>query len=248
MAFVGHMPYTRAMRQDAAGVTLQTIASLAPLSGSRVLEVGCGTGRVTAMVAGLPALLCAAEPCASHARLAAGVAGAHVAAAAAEGLPYADASFDVLLFTLSLHHADSPRALAEASRVTAPGGRIVAVEPGLHGVIQRLGHIFEDETCRLERGAAALADEAALARTGLVPLARREFTTLWEFEDFDELCAYQYDYYSQEPDPATTARMRSLVGSRRADERPLVLEDELVATVLGRGEARVVVARDDEFL
>lgn len=49
-----------------------------------------------------------------------------------EALPVPDASFDVVLCTQVLEHADDPaRAVAELRRVTAPGGRVLA---STHGV------------------------------------------------------------------------------------------------------------------
>jgi SAM-dependent methyltransferase len=49
-----------------------------------------------------------------------------------EALPVADASFDVVLCTQVLEHADDPaQAVRELRRVTAPGGRVLA---STHGV------------------------------------------------------------------------------------------------------------------
>lgn len=49
-------------------------------------------------------------------------------------LPYPDASFDVMLYRLVLHHiaygAPLAPVLAEAARLLRPGGALVAVEPG----------------------------------------------------------------------------------------------------------------------
>lgn len=48
-------------------------------------------------------------------------------------LPFADASFDTLLFHQVLHYAQEPEAvLAEAARVTRPGGRIAIVDLAAH--------------------------------------------------------------------------------------------------------------------
>jgi SAM-dependent methyltransferase len=53
----------------------------------------------------------------------------------AGSLPYADGSFDVVLYRLVLHHVvyQGPLApvFAEAARLLRPGGALVAVEPGL---------------------------------------------------------------------------------------------------------------------
>ena len=50
-----------------------------------------------------------------------------------ERLPLADASVDVVLLSQALHHAETPaRALAEALRVVAPGGRVLILDLRAH--------------------------------------------------------------------------------------------------------------------
>ena len=50
-----------------------------------------------------------------------------------ERLPLADASVDVVLLSQALHHAETPgRALAEAHRVVAPGGRVLILDLRAH--------------------------------------------------------------------------------------------------------------------
>lgn len=99
-------------------------------SGERVLDVGCGTGVVAvtaarrgARVSGLdlsPVLLI-------DARSNAGLAGLHIdfTEGDAEALPYADASFDVVLSQFGHMFAPRPEvAVSEMLRVLRPGGRI----------------------------------------------------------------------------------------------------------------------------
>ena len=82
-----------------------------------------------------------------------------------EKLPVADASVDVALLSQALHHAVEPaRALAEAARIVAPGGKVVVLDLRVHDqawVRDRLGDHwlgFQDgELERLMKG-AGLAD------------------------------------------------------------------------------------------
>jgi trans-aconitate methyltransferase len=106
------------------------IEALRPAPGERVLDVGCGTGRLGEYVAGLVApggRVVGVDPLPLRVDLAARKNSrfeAHVGRA--EDLSeFADASFDVVYANSVLHWvADKPRALREALRVLKPGGRI----------------------------------------------------------------------------------------------------------------------------
>jgi len=51
-----------------------------------------------------------------------------------EKLPIRDGAVDVALLSQALHHAQSPeRAVAEAARITAPGGRVLVLDLRTHG-------------------------------------------------------------------------------------------------------------------
>ncbi len=100
-------------------------------SPSRLLDVGCGTGRFAALAsARLGGRVWAVDP--SEAMLAQARSqpgGARVGwkRAGAERLPFRDGWFDGVHLHLVLHVLDDrPAALAELARVVAPGGRLVA--------------------------------------------------------------------------------------------------------------------------
>jgi ubiquinone/menaquinone biosynthesis C-methylase UbiE len=117
----------------------RTIALARIVPGEDVLDVGCGTGEIamrarartgpTGSVAGIdPAPEMIAVACEKAAR-----AGVEIdyRVAAVEALPFAAASFDVVVSSLMMHHLPEdlkPRALAEIRRVLKPSGRFVIVD------------------------------------------------------------------------------------------------------------------------
>jgi ArsR family transcriptional regulator len=76
-------------------------------------------------------------------------------------LPLRDASVDIALLSQALHHAPDPaRALSEAARIVAPGGRVLVLDLREHGegwVRSRLGDRWlgfsDDQMSRLLEGA-----------------------------------------------------------------------------------------------
>jgi ubiquinone/menaquinone biosynthesis C-methylase UbiE len=95
-------------------------------AGTRVLDVACGSGVAAAEAAARgavatgvdfsPAML--AEARAAHPVI-------EFVHGDAEALPFADAAYDAVVANFGVHHVPRPPlALAEASRVLAPGGRI----------------------------------------------------------------------------------------------------------------------------
>jgi SAM-dependent methyltransferase len=119
-------------RRDIRAGLLMTLAGAG--AGARILEIGCGMGEYTRAFAALTrAALVAvdvAPAVAARARRKAG-AGAHVAAADVEALPFADRTFDVVTGNAVLHHLRLDRAVPEIVRVLRPGGRLCFAEPNL---------------------------------------------------------------------------------------------------------------------
>ena len=84
----------------------------------------------------------------------------------AEELEFEDAAFDVIFGSGIIHHLDVPRAYSELSRVLAPGGSAVFVEPLGHNPLIR---VFRNRTPELRT-----PDEHPLVKSNYL-LAREYF-------------------------------------------------------------------------
>lgn len=172
-----------------------------PEPGERVLDVGCGTGIVARRVAALLGSgatvvgLDASAPMLGVARAAAGREGVAVEwlEGRAEALPFADASFDLLLCQFALmFFADPAAALAGMRRVVAAHGRVVAsVWQGLeqHPFYRTLDAAIEQRT-----GIAALRDIFALGE-------RERLAALFGAAGFRRVIVQPLSMTARFPDP-----------------------------------------------
>jgi SAM-dependent methyltransferase len=132
-----------------ADTEARLIAHVDVAPGERLLEVGCGEGGNLHHLRGRGAQRFGVDFSPAKAAFAARAVGAPTAVAEAEHLPFADASFDVVLMRDILHHVrDRARALGEAHRVLRAGGRITVIEPNARSPLVMLQAAF----VRAERG------------------------------------------------------------------------------------------------
>jgi SAM-dependent methyltransferase len=108
---------------------------LGDISGQRVLDLGCGLGEKTLILALKGARLTAIDISADLIRLARQRLGvnrapeADMVIASAHDLPFEDTSFDAVLGLAVLHHLDLSIVAREVARVLKAGGRAVFKEP-----------------------------------------------------------------------------------------------------------------------
>ncbi|MDQ6611568.1 MAG: metalloregulator ArsR/SmtB family transcription factor [Gemmatimonadota bacterium] len=113
-------------------------------------DLGCGTGTVTAAIAPhvkfVHAVDASPEMLASARERLAGVPNVQLSSGALEHLPLDDASLDVAIMLLVLHHVAEPsRALSEVQRVLRPGGRLLVIDMRAHAheeYRQQMGHVW----------------------------------------------------------------------------------------------------------
>lgn len=112
------------------------LAAIAEVHPHRVLDAGCGTGEIAALVTA-PEVVCidlsVAAVDAARSR------GLDARLADVRSLPFGDALFDVVLGNWMLYHLpDLDRGLAEIARVLRPGGRFV----GCYNLDGHLGELW----------------------------------------------------------------------------------------------------------
>jgi SAM-dependent methyltransferase len=151
-----------------------------------VLDVGCGTGSLTAAVAATApsSRICAidrSEPYVAVARAHHESPRVRFEVGDAQQLPLEDASFDRTLSLLILNFIPDPgKALNEMIRVTRPGGTVAAAVWD-YGQGMEMLRVFWDEAITLTPGADA-EDERHM------PLSRRgELSTFWRAHDLQNV-------------------------------------------------------------
>jgi len=155
------VPMDQLPRRDPMDAVLEAISP----RGRRILDVGCGDGSLMRVLsrhgASVSGLEVSEEAAARARRTAAGP----VRVGRAEALPYADRSFDAVVFMKSLHHVppeNQETALGEAARVLVPGGLMLVLEPIAEGPFQEMVRDIDDETA--VRAAVQAAIGAMCAR------------------------------------------------------------------------------------
>jgi ubiquinone/menaquinone biosynthesis C-methylase UbiE len=144
------------------------LAGIELAASADVLEVGCGTGVLTRVLAALPQVRTVvgvdlAESLVEKAReLAPGL---RFEQADARSLPFAEASFDVVVFDSTLSHVPEPqRALDEAFRVLRPGGLLAAFDGDYATTTVALDEHDPLQTCVAAMMANSVTDRRIMRR------------------------------------------------------------------------------------
>ncbi|MCS7087717.1 MAG: class I SAM-dependent methyltransferase [Thermoflexales bacterium] len=128
---------------------LALINAYAPLTGARVLVDGCGIGLYVRAIARYTPHVVGIDIEAEHVRQGSAAGTRNLLVAAGEHLPFAEATFDVVLSHEVLEHVrDDRQACREMVRVLRPGGRAVVFVPNrnypfeTHGIYWRGRYSF----------------------------------------------------------------------------------------------------------
>ena len=153
-----------------------------------VLEIGCGDGSISVILARDAQKYIAIDPdgeAIKKARLL--TSNIDFQIGTGENLNFADSSFDIVIFILSLHHQNSQRALKEANRVLTHTGQLLILEPAADGELQQFFHLFNDESEALTNALNAIE------QSNFRIVNHDIFNVLAEFNDHEDLCKYPLD-------------------------------------------------------
>ena len=201
---------------------LEMIEQFVDLQDQKVLEIGCGEGHISKLLALKTRQYIAIDPD-EHSIEKAKAEIQHVdfRIGHGESLEFEDGSFPLVLFTFSLHHQESRLALKEAHRVLAANGQLIIVEPLVNGEFTQFFNLFEDETERILNALKSIAESD-------FEIERKEsFFTLVSFADLDELCNYPFSRNTVGPDDRDqiTETLQQLRGSIPS-KKPIHLHDD----------------------
>ena len=207
-------------------ITKKILQVISGLRGKKVLEIGCGNGRITSLLVNKFKQLTAIEPDQDKIKEAReNISGATFQVGSGEHLAFSDACFDLVIFTLSLHHQDSETAIAEAVRVLTEDGNLLIIEPTIEGEIQRAFSLVNSENREL------INAQNAIRNCGLKIQYSEIFNAIWSFKSKYDLCQSIFDYYNEPFDDQIALEIIGLIGIKAEDEC-IELSDELVLHVL----------------
>ena len=175
------------MEYDKINKAIDMIEKFVAFQDQKILEVGCGDGRMSKLLAHNSRKYIAIDPDKQSIEKAKSeLPNVDFRIGSGEALEFEDESFPIILFTLSLHHLESNLALKEAHRVLTAHGQLVILEPLANGEVAKIFDLFDDESERI-------LDAWNMIQNSDFEIERHEtFFTVMSFNDLDELCNYPF--------------------------------------------------------
>jgi ubiquinone/menaquinone biosynthesis C-methylase UbiE len=210
------------MKENSKNRIFEKILEHTILKNKKVLEIGCGVGRISSFLSTETKHLIAIDPdeiAIKHAK--ARVSGVDFRVGSGEKLDFHDNYFDLVIFTLSLHHQNSEKALSEAARVLRTGGSILTIEPVTSGEVEIIFSFLQNENKETEFA------QNSVINSGLLVDRSEVFTANWVFENKEDLFSSVFEYYNM-PFSDNTAQEIARYLERKLNCIPLICEDKMI--------------------
>jgi len=201
---------------------LPKIEEFVELGGREMLEIGCGDGRLSSLLSNKVKSLTAIDPDKAMINLACKeISGVDFRVGYGEKLEFKDKSYDIVLFSYSLHHQDCVKALEEAKRVLRDDSIILIIEPSPESEYTQFVSIFqEDEINRLNTTLAYI-------KSCNFGISRQDvYFVNYHFKDDRELYYHFMDSYMVETDTDALEKMKAILGNKKS-ARPITIKDKV---------------------
>lgn len=225
------------MKQDIYNSYINTLLAYIPLEGAEVLEIGCGSGRITRDIARHARHVMAIDTdlnTLSRAREEISADNISFQAVEPEKLPFPHSSFDLVLYSLSLHHLplhQMAEHLILATEVVRPDGVIAIIEPTDGGSFSFAKEYFGagsgDE--RTGRDAARRAIRSLSGWRRSLPLL---FDVTHHYDNAEDFIKFMLPHLSGET-PEKQAELRSFL-ARHTEDGSLLLDATRILLMLRR--------------
>jgi len=218
------------MEYDTEQLTTKTIKQCTEFKNKIVLEIGCGSGKISSLLADTTELYIGIDPDIKAINDASKTfENVDFRIGRGESLTFTDSRFDLVLFALSLHHQNSSLALKEAYRVLKKGGKLVVLEPSIEGEFQQFFHLFDDETHEIQTA------YQNLVKSNFMLEHEDTFNAIVRFEDKEDLCSYSFDRETITPgDADRIIEKLSQLQPGSAEHPPIILRDTINIYLLGK--------------
>jgi ubiquinone/menaquinone biosynthesis C-methylase UbiE len=232
------------MKIDPDKEEAKTISSF-NCEGKEILEIGCGNGRLSLLLADKAKSFVGIDPD----RKAIAAADKKVTknfrdktsfeVGRSSKLRFDDDSFDIVFMGMSLHEIpteDRKKSLGEIKRVLRKDGRLIIIEPKAHGEIQSIYCIFlfklfkDNHKKKIETARKNIDDSI---NEGMFNLeVCREFDTKWIFKDSKELFAFFLKEHKITKDKGYFVEEMKRLLAKKIGDSPLIARDELIVVEL----------------
>ncbi|MBM9519822.1 class I SAM-dependent methyltransferase [Desulforhopalus vacuolatus] len=200
----------------------EKIKKYADLTHKNILEIGCGDGRISSLLSTDSNSFIAVDPDEKRIHRAQELfSGIDFRIGSGENLNFPDNFFDIVIFTLSLHHQNGQKAIAEATRVLKNSGKILIIEPVVEGEVEQVfAFLYNEDNETREAQKFIVESELSIVNSEI-------FHSEWIFEDKNDVLQSLFHYYDMPFDSEIALKITDFIGNK-IQSNPILLRDTMI--------------------